>query len=527
MTPSVELIPLVVALLVSFFGLLLAGHAFASRHEPGMSTFAFGPLGIATMTVAALLHGIGLPPLLTGTVAYAGASTSFLGFALEVWRDARLRRRAVVATTVVVVLSTAFFGALALQWVSLSPWRFVGRAFAFTPVVFVLVGHFSMRRVGLEPERRTSRRLTLAIVVAFLAGLLASVPSMFSATGSISDPLMWVALASLTASWVAVAEGRVTVRLFATRALTWLVLFLGLVAVLAAAARQLDFSFDLRTVLTGVFATLLVGVGFVVVSEAASRRVDALFAPQRSALELELGRARETVQAMQSKWSHLERLALTGELAAMVAHEIKNPLAALRGWAETLTELAPKLADADRSRLEKALGIIKDESDRIDARVQSLLQVARPPVAAPAAPFLVNQVVSEAVALVEAQSKTVVVALELTAEGRSVRGSADGLRTALVNLLRNAVEAQSSGQVRVQVSSLSAAVRVVVVDQGSGLSADQLAQPIVAFRSTKPGGTGLGLVIAEAGVRACSGALSFSANTPHGTCATITLPVES
>jgi signal transduction histidine kinase len=229
---------------------------------------------------------------------------------------------------------------------------------------------------------------------------------------------------------------------------------------------------------------------------------------------------------MQSKWSHLERLALTGELAAMVAHEIKNPLAALRGWAETLSELAPKLTDADRPRLEKALGIIKDESDRIDARVQSLLQVARPPVATPAAPFQVHQVVSEAVALVEAQSRTVQVSLQLAASGSSVRGSADGLRTALVNLLRNAIEAQGSGEVMVQVTSRPGAVNGVVVDQGSGLSADQLAQPIVAFRSTKPGGSGLGLVIAEAGVRACSGTLSFAANTPRGTCATITLPVE-
>lgn len=516
-----------VALLVSFFGLLLAGHAFASRHEPGMSTFAFGPLGIATMTVAALLHGLALPALLTGTIAYLGAATSFLGFALEVWRDARLRRNAVLFATFAIVVVTAVLGGAALQWVSLSPWRFVGRAFAFAPVVFVFLGHASMRRVGSERERRTSRRLALAIITSLLAGLLVSLPSMLSTGGAISDPLMWVALASLTVSWVAVAEGRVTVRLFATRALTWLVLFLGLVAVLAAAARQLDFAFDLRTVLTGVFATLLVGVGFVVVSEAASRRVDALFAPQRSALELELGRARETVQAMQSKWSHLERLALTGELAAMVAHEIKNPLAALRGWAETLTELSPKLADIDRSRLEKALGIIKDESDRIDARVQSLLQVARPPVATPAAPFAVNQVVSEAVALVEAQSRTVQVSLALNASGLSVRGSADGLRTALVNLLRNAIEAQASGQVTVQVVSGAGAVTIVVADQGAGLSLEQQSQPIVAFRSTKPGGTGLGLVIAEAGARACGGVLTFSTNSPRGTCATITLPVEA
>jgi signal transduction histidine kinase len=167
---------------------------------------------------------------------------------------------------------------------------------------------------------------------------------------------------------VQVSEGRVTVRLFASRALTWLVLFLGLVAVLAAAARQLDIGLDLPRILAGVVATLLLGVGFLVVSEAVSRRVDALFAPQRTQLERELEDARRTVQSMQSKWGHLERLALAGELSAMVAHEIKNPLAAVRAYAELLGDLLDDVPLEHRARFGKALQVIRDESDRINER---------------------------------------------------------------------------------------------------------------------------------------------------------------
>lgn len=527
-SPLLDVVPLVVALLVSFFGLLLAGHAFASRADPGMSTFAWAPLGVATMTVAALLHELGpIPGLLTNALAGVGATTSFVGFALEAWRDPRHheRRRSLLIAGGC-LLAFVSVAAPILASASLPVSRVLLRAPVFAPALFVIVSHAAMRRLGSEREQRFSTRMALAVSGAFAAAALASLPALLISPWAVSDSIGWVALAALAASWVQVLEGRVTVKLFATRALSWLVLFLGVVAVAAAAARQFDVAFDLPRVLTGVFATLLVGIAFVVVSEAASRRIDALFAPQRTALELELGRARETMRAMESKWSHLERLALAGELAAMVAHEIKNPLAAMRGWAETLGDLRGKLPVEEQERLEKALRIIREESDRIDGRVQSLLQVARPPAPDPLpVSFRVNRVASEAVALVEGQTRHV--SLTLLEADAHVRGSPDGLRTALVNLLRNAIEANPGGPVQVVVERSVAGLEIVVVDDGPGLAPEYLAQPVVAFRSTKPGGTGLGLVIAQAGVQACQGTLSFSAAAPRGTRARIVLPGDT
>ncbi len=526
-SPLLDVVPLVVALLVSFFGLLLAGHAFASRADPGMSTFAWAPLGVATMTVAALLHELGpIPRIITGGLAGVGATASFVGFALEAWRDPRHRNRR--RSLLIVAGGLTAFVAVAvsvLRNASLPVWRLPLRALVFGPALFVIVSHASMRRLGSDEERRFSSRMALAVSVAIAAAALASLPTLVLNPSAVSESIGWVALAALAASWVQVFEGRVTVKLFATRALTWLVLFLGLVAVAAGAARQLDVGFDLPRVLTGVFATLLVGIAFVVVSEAVSRRVDALFAPQRSALEFELGRARDTMRSMESKWSHLERLALAGEFAAMVAHEIKNPLAAVRGWAETLGDLRGKLPADDQARLDKALGIIRDESDRIDGRVQSLLQVARPGPAPRPVVFRVNRVASEAVALVEGQSRHV--SLTLLDADANVRGSPDGLRTALVNLLRNAVDANPEGRVEVTIERSGAGFEIAVVDEGPGLSPEQLAQPVVAFRSTRAGGTGLGLVIAQAGVHACRGTLSFSVATPRGTRACIALPGDT
>ncbi|MFO0594387.1 MAG: HAMP domain-containing sensor histidine kinase [Myxococcaceae bacterium] len=523
-----ELIPLVIALLVAFFGLLLAGHGFASRHVPGMWTFTFAPLGVAGMTFAGVLFGFGMvPQTATSALALGSAGLSFLGFTVEAWRDGRNVRRPLwvaAAAGSVVVASLAVWGSGVADLVVGSPLILYARVVAFGPPVFVALSHFAMRRRGTPAEQKTSSRLAVGISTALVLAVAISLPTMLRAIWNVSDPLLWVALAALVATWVQVFEGRVEVKLFPSRALTWLVLFLGLVAIAAAAARQFDVGVNLTTVLTGVVATLFVGVGFVILSEAASRRVDALLATR---MERDLEAARKTVQSMQDKWGHLERLALAGELSAMVAHEIKNPLQAVRGYAELLVDLAPKLPAADRARYEQSLQIIRDESDRINARVQSLLQLARPQVLANdvSTRFSLRTVASEAVALVEVQARPVQITLDAE-PSLDARGNPDGLRSALVNLLRNAREAQSAGRIEVVVSRSEKGARLVVADEGVGLSEEHLASPIVAFRSTRPDGTGLGLVIAQAGVESCGGTLSFERNVPRGTRAIIELPTE-
>lgn len=528
--PFSELFPLVVALLVAFFGLLLAGHGFASRHEPGMSTFAFAPLGVAGMTFAGLLHGFSpVPQSVTTAVAFIAAPLSFWGFALEAFRDPRhfARGRLLLVSGGVVALVFGLVLASGLTENLMVPAPLIGlRVAAFGPPCFVFLTHLTLRGRGSPAERRFSTLMAGAIAVSTSLAISISVPSLMSAPWNLADPLLWVALASLSAAWVQVYEGRVTVRLFASRALTWLVLFLGLVAVLAAAARQLDIGLDLPRILAGVVATLLLGVGFLVVSEAASRRVDALFAPQRSKLERELEDARRTVLSMQDKWGHLERLALAGELSAMVAHEIKNPLAAVRGYAELLGELTAHVSLEQQPRFEKGLQIIRDESDRINERVQSLLQLARPALSASdvSTSFSLRQVAAEAVAQVEGHARPVLISLQASGEAVYVRGNPDGLRSALVNLLRNAADAQKVGSICVELTRRDGGVRLCVSDEGHGLTAEQSAAPVVAFRSTKPDGTGLGLVIAQAGVTSCGGALSFEPNAPRGTRAIIDLP---
>lgn len=525
-----ELIPLVVALLVCFFGLLLAGHGFASRNEPGMSTFAFAPLGIAGMTLAGALHGFSpIPQLFTTALAMISAPLSFSGFAIEAWRDRRVRRRAplvaVAALLILLACVMVWLGGV-LEMYVIEPSLIFVRVLAFGPPAYVFLNHLRARAIGEPAERRYSTQMTLAIGGAIAVAILASMPVLLRTPWNVSDPLLWVALAALAATLVQVKNGRMTVRLFASRAVTWLLLFLGLVAVLATAARQLDVGLNLPQILAGVVTTLLIGVGFVVVGEAVSRQVDVIFSPRQSALEIELERARASVQSMQSKWSHLERLALTGELSAMVAHEIKNPLAAVRGWAEVISELTDSVAIEDRPRFAKAVAIIQEESDRIDARVQSLLQLARPslPSDAPSTRFSVRQIASQAVALVELQALPVVLALQASDGAYDVEGNADGLRGALVNLLRNARDAQHEGTITIELARDDRRVLLTVIDTGTGLSAEHLAAPIVAFRSTKPQGTGLGLVIAQAGISACGGTLRFEPNSPRGTRAIIELP---
>lgn len=258
----------------------------------------------------------------------------------------------------------------------------------------------------------------------------------------------------------------------------------------------------------------------------------ALF-PERAryrALTEELARERESLRG---RLIRSERLALVGELAASVAHEIKNPLGPIKGFAQMIAEdLERSDAALDREVLKRRIAVIVEEVDRIDARIRELLERARDPVEAPAACSL-NELLERAVLLVAGDSTRrkavrIETALDATAELPPILLRRRALEGAFVNLLLNALDAVAEdGEIRVATEVRNGAentVEIRVADDGRGIEPERLARIFDPFETGRAGGVGLGLGIARRAVEAERGALRIDSELGRGTVATIVLP---
>ncbi len=208
-----------------------------------------------------------------------------------------------------------------------------------------------------------------------------------------------------------------------------------------------------------------------------------------------------------------------------VAHEVKNPLAGLRGAAQLLGR---RCTDADMRRL---TGVMLHETDRLMALADRLLQHGQAPRLDMVNP---HQVLERTCRLLHAQSPGVSVVEDYDPSLPDVYGDADRLQQLLLNLARNAVEAGATRlclrtrvahRVALAAGMLRAAVRVDVIDNGPGVPQqlqDTLFQPLVSGRSD---GTGLGLALARETACDHGGDLRH-ARTAEGTVFTLYLPLD-
>jgi two-component system sensor histidine kinase PilS (NtrC family) len=210
-----------------------------------------------------------------------------------------------------------------------------------------------------------------------------------------------------------------------------------------------------------------------------------------------------------------ERLAAVGSLAASVAHEIRNPLAAIRGSAELLGS-AP-LQDDDA----RLLAIILRESTRLSALVTDMLAFTRPRPPQRARASL-GRVAREALEHFRADPANAGVELELRADDDvpDVEVDAAQLAQVLWNLLRNAAEAMGGrGTVTLEVRARAdhGEVELTVIDEGPGIPDDHRERIFDPFFTTKERGTGFGLAIVHRIVHDNGGAIELSSTPEHGT----------
>jgi PAS domain S-box-containing protein len=233
---------------------------------------------------------------------------------------------------------------------------------------------------------------------------------------------------------------------------------------------------------------------------------------ERKRLETELVRAAQ--------------LSLVGELAAGLAHEIKNPLAGIQGAVDILIRRRDA-SDPEREALEN----VRHEVERIDATVRSILDHARPR-ALQRAPASLVDAVRRAVLLAgdHAEGVGLPIRIELEAECDEcvIRIDAAQIEDAVLNLVLNAVESiDGEGRIRVRVRVEEAMAVVEVEDSGRGIAEADLQRVFSPFFTTRPTGTGLGLPAVRRIARAHGGRVDVVSAPGRGSTFAIRLPVET
>ncbi|HTO48317.1 MAG TPA: ATP-binding protein [Burkholderiales bacterium] len=236
-------------------------------------------------------------------------------------------------------------------------------------------------------------------------------------------------------------------------------------------------------------------------------------------LEREVRAATQALLQQSQSLARAERLAAVGELAAAVAHELRNPLAGIH---LTLANLRREIADA---ALARRLDLVVAELQRITRLLNELLAPSRH-VPEPRRVVRLAPLVDELLQLTRYQAPP---QLELEAHVPADLEWAvppDGLRQALLNLVLNAMQAlgDGPGRITIEVQRDDGAVRVAVRDDGPGFPDALLAGGARAFATGREGGTGLGLAIAQRFAREIQGELRLGNRAPGGACAELRIP---
>jgi signal transduction histidine kinase/CheY-like chemotaxis protein len=219
-----------------------------------------------------------------------------------------------------------------------------------------------------------------------------------------------------------------------------------------------------------------------------------------------------------------ERLAAVGELAAGVAHEVNNPLASIKSFAQLLAR------DATSREQREALDLIIAESTRVAEIVENLLSFARQQGAGGREPLSLSAIAERVLQVQRYALETagIEVRRDFDASLSPVMGEAGALQQVVLNMVVNAEQALGSREAErriiVRTRESTEGVILAVVDNGPGIPREILPHIFERFRTTKPGGTGLGLAISAAIVRDHAGQIWAESDEGRGTAFYVQLP---
>ncbi len=238
----------------------------------------------------------------------------------------------------------------------------------------------------------------------------------------------------------------------------------------------------------------------------------------------ELLTTNKTLRSTQKQLVQKEKLAALGEMAATVAHEIRNPLTSVRGFAQ---RIARKYPDTGDGRLLEYTGIIIEEVDRLNKFIKDVLDFARR-VKPEFTKINVNHLLSEIITLMrdELTAQSIVVVSDLDMKVSEIYADEVLLKQAFLNILQNSRQAMGKGGVLlIRTQNFEREVRIRIADDGHGIPRELLQKVWTPFYTTKVQGTGLGLSLVLRIIDDHHGKLFIRSRVQHGTVIDIRFPI--
>lgn len=231
------------------------------------------------------------------------------------------------------------------------------------------------------------------------------------------------------------------------------------------------------------------------------------------------------IKALEAERRRLDRLAALGEMSAVVAHEIRNPIAGIAAGVDYLTRnLAPESVEAEGAAL------IQGEISRVNRILEDILFVARPlqlNFSAAALPAIIDKVIQR----YQAQATAKAIKIHCDCDGQLPVINADSQRLEQVfnNLILNAIQAMPGGgamRIQSKLDPTGRQIVVSIVDSGPGIPPEVQTRIFEPFFTTKAKGTGLGLSIARQIIEAHEGTITIDTSPDQGTQFVINLPIN-
>ncbi|MGG4259495.1 PAS domain-containing protein [Bacillus velezensis] len=216
-----------------------------------------------------------------------------------------------------------------------------------------------------------------------------------------------------------------------------------------------------------------------------------------------------------------EKLSIAGQLAAGIAHEIRNPLTAIKGF---LQLMKPTMEEN-----EHYFEIVFSELSRIELILSELLMLAKPQQNAVKERVNLKKIISEVTALLETQAnlKGIFIKTDYEHDSMYINGDQNQLKQVFINLIKNAVESMpDGGTVHILMTEDEYSVNVTVKDEGDGIPENVLKRIGEPFLTTKEKGTGLGLMVTFNLIKNHQGAIQVDSKPDRGTAFYITFPKQ-
>ncbi|MCG6553130.1 MAG: ATP-binding protein [Candidatus Magnetominusculus sp. LBB02] len=212
-----------------------------------------------------------------------------------------------------------------------------------------------------------------------------------------------------------------------------------------------------------------------------------------------------------------ERLTALGEMAAVLAHEIRTPLSAIKGFAQYIRQ-------GQDDKTTEGLDVIINESRRLEGLTNDLLVYARVPELY-IRPISIGGLIDEAIAIVKPDER-IMIEKKLSLSEDTIYTDGEKLKQVLINIIANAADSQC-GKITITAAQGKRMLNLQVTDTGVGMDARVLEQARKPFFTTKARGSGLGLPIVGNMLSAMGGSVSIESRMGQGTSVTVTLPISN